>query len=567
MLDKKLTGIYLSNDLTEDITYDKLNRKKSTNIGGILSKNLSYLTKGDRTSNLISAEWFGVNGVIKDNLTYKYDVKGNITAVKENGIEIVRYTYDGIDRLIREDNKKLNKTTTYFYDEGGNLTDKYEYAYTLTDTEKLIGGERISYGYSDEGWRDLLLDYNGELCEYNELGNPLIYRGKSLSWTKGRCLTTYDNAFYSYNASGIRTQKIVNGVTTNFYLDGNKILAQDMYNPNTGVTLNVVYTYGSDGVCGFEYDNKKFLYKKNIFGDILSIYNEQGVEIVKYIYDAWGNHKSYYLSNGTFVECDNILTTTTEENKLLAYLNPFRYRGYYFDIETGLYYLQTRYYDPEIGRFINADDISYLDPETLNGLNLFAYCGNNPVINIDSNGNEWWKFWEWDWESIGKIALGAVVAIGMGVASIFTGGTASIILGGAALGSVIGFFSGGISGLVAGDGLKGFANGALSGAIAASPLKAGGQIIANIVCNVGNYALNQALSGSNITLGGLITSTVLGATLGIIGGPGWLSGKSIVGLKSILKTAVSTFVIGIFGGGVYARISKYFNPEGNFIGV
>ncbi|MBE7089328.1 MAG: RHS repeat protein, partial [Clostridiales bacterium] len=233
VFDRKLTGIYLSNDLTEDITYDKLNRKKSTNIGGILSKNLSYLTKGDRTSNLISAEWFGINGVIKDNLTYKYDVKGNITAVKENGIEIVRYTYDGIDRLIREDNKKLNKTTTYFYDEGGNLTDKYEYAYTLTETEKLIGGERISYGYSDEGWRDLLLDYNGELCEYDRQGNPTTYRGKSLSWTRGRLLERYDRATYIYNVNGIRTQKAVNGVITSFYLDGDKILAQDMYSANT----------------------------------------------------------------------------------------------------------------------------------------------------------------------------------------------------------------------------------------------------------------------------------------------------------------------------------------------
>lgn len=414
VFDRKLTGIYLSNDLTEDITYDKLNRKKSTNIGGILSKNLSYLTKGDRTSNLISAEWFGINGVIKDNLTYKYDVKGNITAVKENGIEIARYTYDGIDRLIREDNKKLNKTTTYFYDEGGNLTDKYEYAYTLTDTEKLVGGERISYGYSDEGWRDLLLDYNGELSEYDRQGNPTTYRGKSLSWTRERILARYDNATYTYNASGIRTQKIVNGVTTNFYLDGDKILAQDMYSANTGVTLNVVYTYGSDGICGFEFNNKKFLYKKNIFGDILSIYNEQGIEIVKYIYDAWGNHRAYYLSNGTFVECDNVLTQTTEENKLLAYLNPFRYRSYYFDIETGLYYLQTRYYDPETGRFINADDISYLDPETLNGLNLFAYCANNPVMNLDPSGH-------FILELLIVLGIGLTIGIGAGVSVVNQG--------------------------------------------------------------------------------------------------------------------------------------------------
>ncbi|MBE7089793.1 MAG: hypothetical protein E7362_03205, partial [Clostridiales bacterium] len=217
-----------------------------------------------------------------------------------------------------------------------------------------------------------------------------------------------------------------NGVITSFYLDGDKILAQDMYSANTGVTLNVVYTYGSDGLCGFEYDNRKFLYKKNIFGDILSIYNEQGIEIVKYIYDAWGNHRAYYLSNGTFVECDNILTSTTEENKLLAYLNPFRYRGYYFDIDSGLYYLQTRYYDPETGRFINADDISYLDPETLNGLNLFAYCGNNPVMFTDPNGTTKW----WEWLLAGFLIVGCVVV------AMFTGG--SSLAGAALIGAAIG---------------------------------------------------------------------------------------------------------------------------------
>ncbi len=72
--------------------------------------------------------------------------------------------------------------------------------------------------------------------------------------------------------------------------------------------------------------------------------------------------------------------------KVIANMNPFRYRSYYFDVETNLYYLQTRYYDPELGRFISADSIEYLDPETLGGLNLYAYCGNNPVLYGDPTG-------------------------------------------------------------------------------------------------------------------------------------------------------------------------------------
>ncbi len=93
--------------------------------------------------------------------------------------------------------------------------------------------------------------------------------------------------------------------------------------------------------------------------------------MVQYKYDAWGN----------------VITEVIDEAHAgIAELNPFRYRSYYYDRETNLYYLNTRYYDPETGRFISQDDVSYLDPEHINGLNLYAYCGNNPVMNVDPNG-------------------------------------------------------------------------------------------------------------------------------------------------------------------------------------
>ena len=97
--------------------------------------------------------------------------------------------------------------------------------------------------------------------------------------------------------------------------------------------------------------------------------------MVRYIYDAWGNHK-VVDNNG------NEITDTAH----IGNINPYRYRGYYFDTETGLYYLKSRYYDPETGRFISLDDISFADPDTINGLNLYAYCCNNPVMHIDPNG-------------------------------------------------------------------------------------------------------------------------------------------------------------------------------------
>ena len=97
--------------------------------------------------------------------------------------------------------------------------------------------------------------------------------------------------------------------------------------------------------------------------------------MVKYTYDAWGNHA---VADG------NGNTITDETN--IGHINPFRYRGYYYDTETELYFLKTRYYDPEIGRFMTIDGIEYLAPETVNGLNLYAYCGNNPVMGVDPNG-------------------------------------------------------------------------------------------------------------------------------------------------------------------------------------
>ena len=100
------------------------------------------------------------------------------------------------------------------------------------------------------------------------------------------------------------------------------------------------------------------------------VLDNKGAIVIKYKYDVWG-------------KCLIDASTTNIE---LANLNPFRYRSYYFDTETGFYFLKTRYYDPEIGRFMTIDDISYLDPESINGLNLYAYCGNDPVDKFDPSG-------------------------------------------------------------------------------------------------------------------------------------------------------------------------------------
>ena len=125
--------------------------------------------------------------------------------------------------------------------------------------------------------------------------------------------------------------------------------------------------------------------------------------MVKYIYDGWGNH-AIVAENGEDIESG------------IGVLNPFRYRGYYYDTETELYFLQTRYYDPEVGRFISRDSIEYADPVTINGLNLYTYCGNDPVMGYDPEGT-------WNWlKALAVVVVAALVV----VAIVATAGAAAI---------------------------------------------------------------------------------------------------------------------------------------------
>ena len=135
---------------------------------------------------------------------------------------------------------------------------------------------------------------------------------------------------------------------------------------------------------------------------MLQIRNVNNVVVANYEYDAWGRVVSIKYANGNDINVSNHI----------GVINPIRYRGYYYDSETGFYYLKSRYYDPAIGRFISADDPSYLGAgETTQGLNLFAYCGNNPVNRVDPTGNAWWHW-----------ALGAAVVAACAVATVATCG-------------------------------------------------------------------------------------------------------------------------------------------------
>ncbi len=422
----------------------------------------SFYKVGDHATNMPVSMRFGslINGKysILDRLQYKYDSCGNITEIRENDILQARYEYDKLNRIVREDNKVFGKTWLYSYDYNGNILSKKEYAFTLKTDDELeeLDSETVVYGY----YGDRLMSFGEELCDYDLLGNPTTYRNNDLSWVRGRQLDKFGSLKFTYDGQGKRTKK---GNITFTYDSNGKLLKQ-----SNGIS----FIYDNNGVVGLKYGDKTYIYRKDVQGNIIAILDSTGDVVVEYTYDAWGNH---------------IVTPTDEAYSELSQLNPFRYRGYYYDTETKLYYLKTRYYDPEVGRFITIDDLSYLDPDTINGLNLYAYCGDNPVMAVDPSGRWFftvlfglligtaisgaieinnqvnahgWDASKWDWKQIGWSTLGGAVA-GFISAIPLGGAIGAFIFGG--IGAVVGGY---ISGNVSIDSFESIFNAFVIGAFA-----------------------------------------------------------------------------------------------------
>jgi RHS repeat-associated protein len=187
------------------------------------------------------------------------------------------------------------------------------------------------------------------------------------------------NTSYKYNDGGIRTQKTVNGVTTTYYLEGDLVVYEESYNvssPNTKFN-KIYYTYTGDGsLVSMNLDGVEYYYIRNAQEDIIGLYDKDGTQVAGYTYDTWGKLISIKDQNGIDV---------TNDKASIGYKNAYRYRGYRYDTGTGLYYLNSRYYNPEWGRFINVDGILGTPGELLSH-NMYAYCLNNPINMSDPSG-------------------------------------------------------------------------------------------------------------------------------------------------------------------------------------
>ena len=386
---EKLTMTSGNASYTYTPSYDALDRVYSsaavmTTTSGSLTNTVTYdFTVGSNSNESLQVSQytsqFGSNNV---SYNYTYDANGNITKITLSTGAEYRYVYDDIGQLIREDNSTLNRTYVYSYDDAGNILSKKTYALAAAGVTPAPLYSTYSYGYTDS-WGDLLTSYRGVSFTYDEIGNPLTYYNGSsytFTWENGRRLKTAtvgsNTLSFTYNHDGIRTSKTVNGVVHNYTVSGSLILTEEW-----GTNL-VVYLYDANGApVGMRYRTSSmaegvfytFWFDKNLQGDVVAVYNETGAKVLSYTYDAWGNKTTtVHSSSGS--------------NGYAQY-NAITYRGYYYDAETGFYYLQSRYYDPQIGRFINADSVIVGTSGELHGYNMFAYAFNNPIAYVDYNGN------------------------------------------------------------------------------------------------------------------------------------------------------------------------------------
>ena len=296
------------------------------------------------------------------NCGYGYDDNGNITSATLNG-KWTGYTYDALGQLVQVNDHSDTRsgadgtTWKYTYDLGGNILKKERFVYN--DTTNPL--ETVTYEYGDANWRDKLTAVNGSMIRYDAIGNPLSDGTWTYTWQNGRQLQKMQKsgvtAEFVYNADGLRVQKTVNGVATKYTLHGKNIVHM------TSGTDEMHFFYDAQNrPAVVVYNGVPYAYVKSLQGDVIALLDGTGNVVVSYVYDAWG---APIGKSGSMAET-------------LGTVQPFRYRGYVFDEETGLYYLRSRYYNPGWGRFVNAD--------ALIDQNLYSYCKNSPIQFHDPSG-------------------------------------------------------------------------------------------------------------------------------------------------------------------------------------
>lgn len=373
---------FVSNDgVTNETSTDDFGRvstvtTKQNKSDTVFTKQYSYYhgSESNATTNMVGGISYKLSSDKVLGYSYNYNDTGNVENVYENGKKVAVYTYDELNQLVWYADTRTGRYIRIVYDNYGNIQKMESYSLgTNWAPVKLL--ETRTYSYGDTNWKDKLTEFDGDSITYDKNGNPLTYRDDmTFEWENGRIINninTSDKAIQmSYDSNGMRTQKSVDGVKTNYYYDS----SNNLFALTQGNDTLFFYYDNSGEVMSVSCNGTMYFYIKDLQGDITEIVDKDGKAVAEYAYDAWGN-------------------MLTEDNGTLTIgkLNPFRYRSYVYDEETGLYYLQSRYYDPLTGRFLNADVYADTQSGTPLSTNMFAYCENNAINKSDDEGKDaWW---------------------------------------------------------------------------------------------------------------------------------------------------------------------------------
>ena len=350
--------------------YDDLGRIKSFGVykgdtEKIIVNTLTYKNTNNYSSNLIEVE--NIRCSEEYSRSYLYNNSHNkdfVTSISDSVFGYKSYSYNYRGFLINDNG------TTITYDDNGNIkshgTKSFTYDSTIKDRLSSVDGKIITYSTSNPL---LPRQYDNKLYTYEGTKLTSIVDTSDSGYTK--------RVNYYYNHQGLRVKKVVNieynddrnpeVETTYYYYEGNKLITE--YRSDND---RIDFLYDVNGLLYGFINNKtdKYYYVRDILQNILGIVDSNGNLVVKYDCNAYGDNQ-----------------TITGEEVLLGIRNPFRFKGYYYDVETGLFWCNSRYYNPEWGRWLTPDSIEYLEPGNINGLNLYCYCYNNPISYYDSNGH------------------------------------------------------------------------------------------------------------------------------------------------------------------------------------
>ena len=482
--DKDNNSIY--NQKMEYDSFERLKEKVLSADDLNIVHDYNYIVNENKTGDRVNDYQISYNQSEKQNeihFAYEYDGNGNITLIEktektETGkvTYLTKYVYDEIGQLVQAYDEEAGKRYIYLYDEYGNIAEKKEYNIDDSGEETLYeqklykyDGMILKYSFSSlEGTTEYGSNTSGTLIGVKKNTNVYNYY-----WGNGRQLmqivdnTRNSGVRYEYNEEGLRISKlhVQNGVsTTTDYVWGKNGLAGF----TTGDKM-VVVIYGQDGTpIGFSLNETLYTYIKNLQGDVIRILDTDGNTVVEYTYDPWG-------------------VPTITGDTTLATINPCSYRCYDYDEESGYYYLQSRYYNPETGRFLNADDQFGSNIKIVEH-NLFVYCANNPVKYMDRNGK----------------SLLLSIAIGFGVGAFISG--------------VVKAYSNYKNGKNWYDGLAiSMLAGGVGGAISCIAIPGvSSWVCAAVFGGAGNVATNVIL-GEIKTLGDLTSAITIGAGAGLLG--------------------------------------------------